>query len=141
VLQGGAGAPTHGARLAPAWALAGIDTRTLRRWKGGGSGIARPANTLGDVGWRTESRSIGPRRGGIPVMKSPFRPDDIPDPAILDDHRSLIRSLQRRGLIRGGLSLGALGMLTGCDLDRTDLGRGCATCHLAAERSRASAAV
>ena len=51
-------------------------------------------------------------------MKSPFRPHEIPDPAILDDHRPLISSLQRRGLIRGGLSLGALAMLTGCDVDR-----------------------
>ena len=51
-------------------------------------------------------------------MKSPFRPNEIPDPAILDDQRPLIRSLQRRGLIRGGLSLGALAMLTGCDVDR-----------------------
>jgi DMSO/TMAO reductase YedYZ molybdopterin-dependent catalytic subunit len=51
-------------------------------------------------------------------MKSPFRPDEIPDPAILDDHRPLIRSLERRGLLRGGLSLGALAMLTGCDVDR-----------------------
>jgi DMSO/TMAO reductase YedYZ molybdopterin-dependent catalytic subunit len=51
-------------------------------------------------------------------MKSPFRPDEIPDAAMLDDHRPLIRSLQRRGLIRGGLSLGALTMLTGCDVDR-----------------------
>jgi DMSO/TMAO reductase YedYZ molybdopterin-dependent catalytic subunit len=50
-------------------------------------------------------------------MKSPFRPIKPPDPAILDDHRRLIRSLQRRRLIRGGLSLGALTMLTGCDVD------------------------
>ncbi len=51
-------------------------------------------------------------------MKSPFRPDRLPDPAILDDHRPLLRSLERRGLIRGGLSLGALTMLTGCDVTR-----------------------
>ena len=51
-------------------------------------------------------------------MRSPFRPDDIPDAAILDDHRPLIRSLERRRLIRGGLSLGALAMLTGCDVKR-----------------------
>jgi DMSO/TMAO reductase YedYZ molybdopterin-dependent catalytic subunit len=51
-------------------------------------------------------------------MKSPFRPDHVPDAAILDDHQPLIRSLERRGLIRGGLSLGALVMLTGCDVDR-----------------------
>ncbi len=49
-------------------------------------------------------------------MTSPFRPARLPDPAILDDHRPLLRSLQRRGLLRGSLSLGALTMLTGCDV-------------------------
>jgi len=49
-------------------------------------------------------------------MRSPFRPAQAPDPAILDNHRPLIRSMQRRGLLRGGLSLGALTMLTGCDV-------------------------
>ncbi len=49
-------------------------------------------------------------------MKSPFRPAQVPDPAILDNHQPLIRRLQRRGLLRGGLSLGALTMLTGCDV-------------------------
>ena len=57
-------------------------------------------------------------------MKSPFRPDRRPDPAILDDHRLAIRSLERRGIIRGGLSLGALAMLTGCDVsDSTAVGK------------------
>jgi DMSO/TMAO reductase YedYZ molybdopterin-dependent catalytic subunit len=51
-------------------------------------------------------------------MKSPFRPAIVPDAAILDDHKPLIRTLERRGLIRGGLSLGALAMLTGCDVKR-----------------------
>ena len=51
-------------------------------------------------------------------MRSLFRPSRVPDPAILDDHRPLLRSLERRGLIRGGLSLGALTMLTGCDVTR-----------------------
>lgn len=51
-------------------------------------------------------------------MRSPFRPDQLPDPAIFDNHRPLIKSLERRGLIRGGLSLGALVMLTGCDVKR-----------------------
>jgi len=37
---------------------------------------------------------------------------------LLDNHRPLVRALERRGVIRGGLSLGALVMLTGCDLDR-----------------------
>jgi DMSO/TMAO reductase YedYZ molybdopterin-dependent catalytic subunit len=51
-------------------------------------------------------------------MRSPFRPDNVPDAAVRDNHRPLIRSLERRGLIRGGLSLGALVMLTGCDVKR-----------------------
>ncbi len=50
------------------------------------------------------------------MIKSPFRPAKAPDSSILDGHRSTIRSLERRGLIRGGLSLGALTMLTGCDV-------------------------
>lgn len=49
-------------------------------------------------------------------MRSPFRPVRLPDPTILDDHRGLIRSIERRRLLRGGLSLGALTMLTGCDV-------------------------
>lgn len=53
-------------------------------------------------------------------MRSLFRPDAAPDPAALDNHRTIMRSLQRRGLIRGGLSLGALTMLTGCDVKRPD---------------------
>ena len=53
-------------------------------------------------------------------MRSPFRPDSLPDAAVLDNHKPLIRSLDRRGLIRGGLSLGALVMLTGCDVKRPE---------------------
>ena len=49
-------------------------------------------------------------------MRSPFRPAKPPDPDILDNHRDRIRLLQRRGIIRGGLSLGALALLTGCDV-------------------------
>ena len=57
-------------------------------------------------------------------MKSPFRPATLPDPAVLDDHRPLIRDLERRGLLRGTLSLGALTMLTGCDVgDSTAVGQ------------------
>ena len=51
-------------------------------------------------------------------MRSRFRPDLPPDASVLDDHKPLIRTLERRGLIRGGLSLGALVMLTGCDVER-----------------------
>jgi DMSO/TMAO reductase YedYZ molybdopterin-dependent catalytic subunit len=47
-------------------------------------------------------------------MKSLFRPDTLPDPAQLDDNKPLLQSLERRHLLRGGLSFGALAMLTGC---------------------------
>ncbi len=50
-------------------------------------------------------------------MRSLFRPQQVPDPKLLDPYAKLVGSLERRGLIRGGLSLGALMMLTGCDLD------------------------
>jgi DMSO/TMAO reductase YedYZ molybdopterin-dependent catalytic subunit len=53
-------------------------------------------------------------------MRSLFRPKNVPDPALLDEHRSLIQSIERRRLIRGGLSLGALTMLTGCDFGTPD---------------------
>ena len=53
-------------------------------------------------------------------MRSPFRPRTLPDPAVLDAHRPLLRSLERRGLLRGGLSLGSLGLLTGCDVSRPE---------------------
>jgi DMSO/TMAO reductase YedYZ molybdopterin-dependent catalytic subunit len=53
-------------------------------------------------------------------MKSFFRPQTVPDPALLDAQRPLIRSIERRGLIRGSLSLGALTMLTGCDFATPD---------------------
>ncbi len=58
-------------------------------------------------------------------MRSRFRPARVADPAILDDHRGLVRSIERRGILRGSMTLGALTMLTGCDIgDTTDVGRG-----------------
>jgi len=53
-------------------------------------------------------------------MKSSFRPAGVPNASVLDNHRPLLRSLERRGLIRGGMSLGALVMLTGCNVDRPE---------------------
>lgn len=49
-------------------------------------------------------------------MKSIFRPAIRPDTGILDNHKRLIRQLERRSMLRGGLSLGALTMLTGCNV-------------------------
>lgn len=53
-------------------------------------------------------------------MKSLFRPKTVPGKTALDDHRALVKLIERRGLIRGGLSLGALTMLTGCDVSRPE---------------------
>ncbi len=38
------------------------------------------------------------------------------DQSALLEHRELIKGIERRALLRGGLSLGALTMLTGCDI-------------------------
>ena len=54
------------------------------------------------------------------MRRSPFRPADAPDAGALELHRPLVRSLERRGLLRGGVSLGALTMLTGCDVKRPE---------------------
>jgi DMSO/TMAO reductase YedYZ molybdopterin-dependent catalytic subunit len=53
-------------------------------------------------------------------MKSFFKPSRIPDASVLEGHQHLVRSLERRGVIRGGVSLGALLMLTGCDVSRPE---------------------
>ena len=50
------------------------------------------------------------------MIRSPMRPVTPPDPAILDNHRPLLRTIGRRGLFPGGVSLGALTLLTGCDI-------------------------
>lgn len=50
---------------------------------------------------RTPSRSI-------------FRPHRPIDQGVLDDHKKLIATIDRRKLLKGTISLGALTMLTGC---------------------------
>lgn len=52
---------------------------------------------------RTPSRSI-------------FRPSKAPSQDILHENRRLIQDINRRGVLRGALSLGALTFLTGCDV-------------------------
>ncbi len=39
-----------------------------------------------------------------------------PDPAMLREHSALVQAIDRRKILSGGLSLGALTMLTGCDV-------------------------
>ena len=51
---------------------------------------------------------------------SVFRPRNVPDRRVLHEHRRLVEDIDRRGLLRGTLSLGALTMLTGCDVTESD---------------------
>ena len=51
---------------------------------------------------------------------SPMRPKKPVDQTILLENRKLVHSIERRALLRGGLSLGALTMLTGCDISNRD---------------------
>jgi DMSO/TMAO reductase YedYZ molybdopterin-dependent catalytic subunit len=51
---------------------------------------------------------------------SAFRPKRRIDQGILRDHKALIEMIDRRNVLRGALSLGALSLLTGCDVTETD---------------------
>lgn len=55
-----------------------------------------------------------------PPSSSPFRPAKGVDQSVLEENRALLRSIDRRKILRGSLSLGALTMLTGCDVTRRD---------------------
>jgi DMSO/TMAO reductase YedYZ molybdopterin-dependent catalytic subunit len=48
--------------------------------------------------------------------RSLFRPRTPIDQGVLEANRALLNKIDRRGLIRGALSLGALSALTGCDV-------------------------
>jgi DMSO/TMAO reductase YedYZ molybdopterin-dependent catalytic subunit len=51
-----------------------------------------------------------------PRTRSLFRPDKPIDQSVLKENRKLIEAIDRRGLLRGTLTLGALTLLTGCDV-------------------------
>src|SRR5436305_14881947 len=57
-------------------------------------------------------------------MKTPspsiFRPKAGLDQTALKEHKALVEDINRRGLLRGAVSLGALTMLTGCNVTHTD---------------------
>lgn len=50
-----------------------------------------------------------------PPSKSIFRPREIGDQGFLHENRQTIEKINRRGVLRGTLSLGALTLLAGCD--------------------------
>jgi DMSO/TMAO reductase YedYZ molybdopterin-dependent catalytic subunit len=51
---------------------------------------------------------------------SRFRPQRTVDQGILYEHRKLITRIERRNVLRGSLSLGALMMLSGCNISQQD---------------------
>jgi len=51
-----------------------------------------------------------------PRTPSLFRPDKPIDQGVLKENRKLIEAIDRRGMLRGTLTLGALTLLTGCDV-------------------------
>jgi DMSO/TMAO reductase YedYZ molybdopterin-dependent catalytic subunit len=58
------------------------------------------------------------------MLKTPspsiFRPKGGVDQSALKEHKALIEEIDRRKILRGAVSLGALTMLTGCNVTRTD---------------------
>jgi DMSO/TMAO reductase YedYZ molybdopterin-dependent catalytic subunit len=52
--------------------------------------------------------------------RSLFRPHKRIDQSVLKENRKLVEDINRRGLLRGAVSLGALTMLTGCDVTEDD---------------------
>jgi DMSO/TMAO reductase YedYZ molybdopterin-dependent catalytic subunit len=49
-----------------------------------------------------------------------FRPRQPIDQSVLQENRRLVEAIDRRGILRGAVSLGALAMLTGCDVSEDD---------------------
>lgn len=58
------------------------------------------------------------------MLKTPspsrFRPSGGVDQRALKEHKALVEDINRRNILRGAVSLGALTMLTGCDVTRSD---------------------
>ncbi len=51
-----------------------------------------------------------------PRTPSLFRPDKPIDQSVLKENHKLVEAIDRRGVLRGTLTLGALTLLTGCDV-------------------------
>jgi len=49
-----------------------------------------------------------------------FRPQGGIDQSVLNEHKALVEDINRRKILRGAVSLGALTMLTGCSVTRTE---------------------
>ena len=49
-----------------------------------------------------------------------FRPRKSIDQNVLTQNRALVDDINRRNVLRGAMSLGALSLLTGCDVSEDD---------------------
>jgi DMSO/TMAO reductase YedYZ molybdopterin-dependent catalytic subunit len=49
-----------------------------------------------------------------------FRPNRAIDQSVIEENKRLVETINRRKVLRGAVSLGALSMLTGCDVTRRD---------------------
>lgn len=49
-----------------------------------------------------------------------FRPNRGIDQSVIEENKRLVETINRRKVLRGAVSLGALSMLTGCDVTRRD---------------------
>src|SRR5271163_3105888 len=49
-----------------------------------------------------------------------FRPKEPIDQSVLTENRALLNDINRRNVLRGAISLGALSLLTGCDVSEDD---------------------
>ena len=58
------------------------------------------------------------------MLRSPtpsiFRPKKPVDQSVLTENRALLDDINRRGVLRGAISLGALTLLTGCDVSEEE---------------------
>jgi DMSO/TMAO reductase YedYZ molybdopterin-dependent catalytic subunit len=52
--------------------------------------------------------------------RSFFRPQQAPDQTVLSEHQKLLQLIDRRRVLKGSLSLGAVAMLGGCDISNRD---------------------
>jgi len=55
-----------------------------------------------------------------PPSRSVFRPKGGVDQSTFEENRDLVDSINRRNVLKGALSLGALSFLTGCDVSEKD---------------------
>ena len=55
-----------------------------------------------------------------PPSRSIFRPKDGIDQSVMHNNADLVDKITRRNVLRGAISLGALSMLTGCDVTEND---------------------